>query len=327
MDRREHHIEHLRAIAIIAVVGYHTGLTGFSGGFVGVDVFFVMSGYLITGQLVRLKQAGTLDLLRFWLRRVARLAPAGVLMVLCTAVLGMVLLPPDRANQLAAAVGPSLAYTANLHFITMASDYHAGLTTLNPLLHMWSLGVEGQFYLLWPLVILIIPARWHLPVVLAFLTVSFMVSVAMTPGQPVFAFFGLPTRLWELAVGAGLALLGLRLPIAAGLAGLAMIGAAVLVFGTGTPFPGYTALLPVIGTALAIGGLRDWPSWAVLEWIGARSYSWYLWHWPLIIYAEFYAPGLASRLAAVALSLLLAEASYSLIEQPARRRIRQWATT
>lgn len=325
MDKHEAHIERLRGVAILAVVGYHAGLPGFSGGFVGVDVFFVVSGYLITGQLTRLKDAKKLNLAGFWLRRLARLAPAGVLVVLATAAASMFLLPPDRADHALAATAPSLIYAANLHFISTANNYHAWMTTMNPLLHMWSLGIEGQFYLFWPLLFLISPKFLRMPIIFLILSASFALSTAITPDHPVFAFYGLPTRLWELAAGALLALLGLRLPLVFGLLGLAAIGAAVVFFNADTSFPGYMAAVPVTGAIFIIAAHKSGHSSGIMEWIGARSYSWYLWHWPMIVFAELEVSGLAARITAVGLALVLSDVTYVLIEQPARKWGRQWA--
>ncbi|MDB5958501.1 MAG: O-antigen acetylase [Ramlibacter sp.] len=318
-------LEGLRAIAILAVVAYHARVPGFTGGFVGVDVFFVLSGYLITGQVARQCDAGTFDLMRFWTRRLARLAPAGIMIVLATAVIGAAILPPDRVGQLTAGVWPALTYTANLHFTGQAADYHAGMASLNPLLHMWSLAVEGQFYLLWPVLILVVPARMRLAVVIVLAALSLALSVFMTPVFVPFAYYGLPTRLWELAAGGILALLGIRLPGPAALAGLAMIAAAVTVFGPSTPFPGYAALQPVAGAALAIAGVLPLLGHPLLVWIGTRSYAWYLWHWPAIIFAELLVPGTGPAAAVIALGL--AAVTYRLIENPFREWGRQWAVT
>lgn len=318
-------LEGLRAIAILAVVGYHAGVPGFAGGFVGVDVFFVLSGYLITGQVARQCDAGTLDLLRFWIRRLARLAPAGLTIVVATTAIGAAILPPDRARQLIASSWPSLTYTANLHFIEQAADYHAGMASLNPLLHMWSLAVEGQFYLLWPVIILIAPARMRLAVVIVLAAISLALSVVMTPLFVPFAYYGLPTRLWELAAGGILALLDVRLPRLAALAGLAMIGAAVAVFGPATPFPGYQALQPAAGAVLAIAGVLPALGNPLFVWIGARAYAWYLWHWPAIMFAELLLPG--SGPAAAAGSLVLAALTYRFVESPFREWGKQWAVT
>ncbi|WP_395697710.1 acyltransferase family protein [Methylocella sp.] len=322
---RQRHIEGLRAIAVIAVVGYHVGLPGFAGGFVGVDVFFVISGYVICGHITSLKDRGELDIFNFWLRRIARLAPAGIFVVAVVGAVGLATLPQDRALQLAAAILPAAGFTANLHFIAVASDYHSAMAALNPLLHMWSLGVEAQFYVIWPLAALLMAPRFRVAGVVLIGLTSLAVSAAVTPTHPTLAYYGLPSRLWEMAAGAALVLSGRRAPAWAAAVGIAAIILAVMWFDAATPFPGYAAVLPVLGALLAIAAPSPMLGGAGLVWIGARSYSWYLWHWPLIVFSEMIQSGLYVRLAASGIALAFAAITWALIEEPARKWGRRWA--
>lgn len=321
------HIEGLRAIAIISVVGYHVGLPGFAGGYVGVDVFFVISGYLISGQMTSLQDKGRLDVFNFWLRRIVRLAPTCIFVVFVTSGLGLAILPQDRAHQLAATIFPAISFTANLHFIAIASDYYSAMAALNPLQHLWSLGVEGQFYIIWPLVVLLMAPRFRMAGVVLLGVASLAVSVAVTPAIPMLAYYGLPSRLWEMAVGAALVLSGWRGPAWFAIAGVAAIIVAVMSFNAATPFPGYAAVLPVVGAVLVIAAPWAALGGAAMTWIGARSYAWYLWHWPIIVFAELIQSSLHTRLAAAGIALALAALTWALIDERARKWGRRWTAT
>ena len=347
-------IEGLRAVAVIAVVLFHAGLPGVGGGFIGVDVFFVVSGFLITGLLWHeASNTGTVRLARFYGARARRLLPAAVTVLVATCVASAVLLPPLQARSVIGDGIASALYVGNYRFAIQGTDYLASDATPSPMQHYWSLGVEEQFYLLWPA--LIIGTAWLLArltrrtgetgvrsvapyvVVLGVLAaVSFMVSLAWTDSWPSWAFFSLPTRAWELAVGALVALTAgawrhLAGPSAAvvGWGGLALIVATCTQIGEGTPYPGTTALLPVLGTALVIGagcatpdlGVGHMLSKPAMRSIGRLSYSWYLWHWPVLLLAPALfgqSLGLAGRLAMVVVSFGLAILTLHLIENPAR---------
>jgi peptidoglycan/LPS O-acetylase OafA/YrhL len=347
-------IEGLRAVAVIAVVLFHAGLPGFGGGFIGVDVFFVVSGFLITGLLWReASGTGTVRLARFYGARARRLLPAAVTVLIATCVASSVLLPPLQARGVISDGIASALYVGNYRFAIQGTDYLAAGTPPSPLQHYWSLGVEEQFYLLWPA--LIIGTAWLLAraarrtgaaaarsvapylVVLALLAaVSFSVSLWWTERLPSWAFFSLPTRAWELAVGGLVALTAgawrhLPGPSAAvvGWGGLALIVVTCTQVGEETPFPGTTALLPVLGTALVIGagcatpdlGVGHFLSKPAMRSIGRLSYSWYLWHWPVLLLAPALFGGdigLAGRLAMVVVSFGLAILTLHLIENPVR---------
>lgn len=347
-------IEGLRTVAVIAVVLFHAGLPGVGGGFLGVDVFFVVSGFLITGLLWHeASGTGTVRLARFYAARARRLLPAAVTVLVATCVASAVLLPPLQARSVVGDGIASALYGGNYRFAIQGTDYLAADASPSPLQHYWSLGVEEQFYMLWPA--LIIGTAWLLAtaarrrggvevssvapyvMVLGVLAaLSFTVSLAWTDSWPSWAFFSLPTRAWELAVGGLVALTAdawrhLPGPSAAvvGWGGLALIVVTCTQIGEGTPYPGTTALLPVLGTALVIGagcatpdlGVGRFLSEPAMRSIGRLSYSWYLWHWPVLLLAPALfgqSLGLAGRLVMVVVSFGLAILTLHLIENPAR---------
>ena len=346
-------LEGLRGVAILLVVLFHAGVPGLAGGFVGVDVFFVLSGFFITGLLVRdLAETGQVRVREFYGQRALRLLPVLLVVLLATLALVMTLYAPiDRAAVARTARSVALS-TGNLEFARSAVNYFGSRD--NPLLHTWSLAVEEQFYLVWPLLLALFallvgrrglpgaddPAtssptdgllRWVVGVGL----VSFGASIWVTQLSQPWAFFGLGTRLWEFALGGALAL-GLRTrsddvqPRAALLSGggLLLIALAVWAYDRTTPYPGAAALLPAAGTALLLVGGRGAAESAVgralgatwLRALGRLSYAWYLWHWPLVGLGRVLAPeiGVAGRLAWSAGALALAWLTYRVVEQPAR---------
>jgi peptidoglycan/LPS O-acetylase OafA/YrhL len=314
-------LEGLRAIAILVVVIYHLDLPVLTGGFVGVDVFFVLSGYLITTLLVRERdRSGDIDLTAFWIRRIRRLLPASVLVIGVTVLCGALLLSPERLHALLTTALAALTYTANLRFIAWSVDYYAAMAVLDPLLHMWSLGVEAQFYLAWPLLLLVTPKRLRIPAMAVISGASLALSVALSPVDQPLAFYGLPTRVWELGAGGLLAVAAVRGPAWLGYAGLAAIALASLAYDGTTLFPGIAALLPVAGSAAVIAAPPGWLASGLLVWTGQRSYAWYLWHWPLILLSDSLAPGPLTRIAAAALALVLADWSFRHVEQPLRAK-------
>ncbi|MGQ0619449.1 MAG: acyltransferase family protein [Panacagrimonas sp.] len=342
-------IEGLRAVAILLVVAYHAGLSWVPGGYVGVDVFFVVSGYLITGLLVReIETTGRLDFARFYARRARRLLPAAVLVVLVTLLAANFVYSPNELRALAnSAIAMSL-YVSNLWFARGSTDYLAADEARNALLHSWSLSVEEQFYLVWPIFIFLAYRglragtrhRTRLIVAMAGLgLLSLIACIWLTRQAQPWAFFASPTRGWEFAAGGLAALVPMQWvaryrligPVLQGF-GLVAVVIAGSLFDGDTQFPGYAALLPALGTALLLTGfvsgaphpitnpvtaMLDNP---VMHWIGRRSYSWYLWHWPVLVLADVLIPqaGVVAKLACVGLSLVLADASYRLLENPIR---------
>jgi peptidoglycan/LPS O-acetylase OafA/YrhL len=335
-------IEGLRGIAVLTVVLFHAGLAGVAGGFVGVDVFFVISGFLITGLLLRERErTGRIAFLAFYARRARRLLPAAIVVLVATLVAAQNLVAPlDRP-----AVGLDGAAAAlsigNIRFALASGDYFANVASPSPFLHFWSLAVEEQFYLLWPALILLVArgvhARRRLVIGLVGLVgASFAANLVLTDLAANWAFYSLPTRAWELglgglaavAVGAGIVERAPRGTLAAlGWAGLAAIAVATLTFDSSLAWPGVAAVVPALGTAvlLAAGRRRLGPSavlsMAPLRFIGRISYSLYLVHWPVLVLAPFVFGGPLDdlgRAGLVGLAGLLAVASWALIETPFR---------
>lgn len=346
-------VQGLRAVAVLLVLVYHLNAAVLPGGYVGVDVFFVISGFLITGLLWReAANTGTVRLARFYAARARRLLPAAATVLTATVVLSVLLLPPLQARSV---IGDGIAaalYVGNYRFAIEGTDY-LSTTEPSPLQHYWSLGVEEQFYLVWPALILatvwllgrttrlagVAAMRSATPYLVALTAVgavSFGVSLTLTESSPSWAFFGLPSRAWELAVG-GLVALTIpwwrRLPAVSaavvGWGGLALIALTCTQVDEATPYPGTAALLPVFGTALVIIagcatpdlGAGRFLSTPVMRSIGRVSYSWYLWHWPVLILAPALFGrdiGLAGNLAMVLVSLGLAIMTLHLVENPAR---------
>jgi peptidoglycan/LPS O-acetylase OafA/YrhL len=339
-------VEGLRALAILLVVVYHAGVPGFAGGYVGVDVFFVVSGYLITSLLVReAEETGKVDLWGFYARRARRLLPAMAVVLAACLALGALLYAPVEQRALSSASLASAAYLSNVFFASTATDYLGAAAETHPLLHTWSLSVEEQFYLVWPVFVMAAlgvvrkggrPSRRRLiGWMAAAAAVSFAASVVLMRTHQPLAFFLSPPRAWEFAAGALAVLLpplGRRAwpggTAALGWLGLAGVVAGAVLFDENTRFPGFAALLPVLSTVLVLRAAAARPDSAPARVLGARplqeigrlSYSWYLWHWPVLVFAGqlLESPGLPARLALLALSLAIAEASYRLVENPVR---------
>ena len=335
-------IDGLRAIAVLLVVLGHLGL-GPPGGFVGVDVFFVISGYLITGIVRGELQNGTFSFRGFYARRARRILPALVTVCGASLAAGWLLLLPSDFEALGAQVVTALVGLSNFYF-ALKTGYFDQSADLLPLLHTWSLGVEEQFYLIWPLALVLLHKRLRLSRrVFAWLgcgalLVLLAVAQSIVGNYPDVSFYVPFTRAWELALGAALTyvprMADRRLVQAAPIAGLGMIAAAALLYSDNTTFPGAAALLPCLGAALVLlptsreSAAKRLLALSPLVWIGRISYSLYLWHWPILVFTRHYFHGgsipqplsFVLLLAAVAASVL----SWKFVEQPFRSRRFGW---
>ena len=356
-------IEGLRGVAVLLVVLYHAGVPGFAGGYVGVDVFFALSGYLITGILAsEIERTGRVDLTVFYSRRARRLLPAAAVLLIAVAAFAYVFYSPIEQEGIAETALATSVYGSNIHFALGATDYLGAAAETNPLLHTWSLAVEEQFYLFWPLLVLVglVGVPWlrrgqravsHRRLVWVMVGVS-VVTFALTlflmgSLRTHWAFFATPARAWEFALG-GLGAVLPRVRATArrgagsavgahvlGWAGLAAVLGAGVAYGGRTPFPGWAALVPVVGTVWALRAGVGQPatalsralSWRPLREAGRLSYSWYLWHWPVLVFAEgLYGEGVGGhlslpvRVGLLLVSLVLAEGSYRLVEDPVRHQ-------
>jgi len=347
-------VEGLRTVAVVGVVAYHAGLPLISGGFVGVDVFFVISGFLITGLLVREHtRTRRISFRAFYARRARRIVPAAATVLVATAIAAFVFQPTLEAYNTSRSVLAAAFFLANWHFIGIGTDYFGGSTADSPVLHYWSLAVEEQFYLAWPALLVIgylvarrlrLPSRGVLLVGLGLVAlVSLGWSVLQTGSDPTAAYMSTFTRGWEFGLG-GLLALGMpalearslepgiaRLGAAAGWAGLALVAISLLTYTETMPFPGAIALLPTVGTALIIGGgsIRGSSGPTIgrllalppVRFVGRVSFGWYLWHWPMLIIAEDVFGPLRIREKAVIMGLAFVAAvvTFYLIERPIAR--------
>lgn len=333
-------IDGLRAVAIAPVVLFHANL-GLSGGYVGVDVFFVISGFLIGSIILRDLESGRFHLGQFLLRRVRRLFPAWSIMAIATAVAGYLLLMPSHLRLLGESIVAQPLLIANFHFYEQFGYFAAESETL-PLLHTWSLAVEEQFYLFLPLIAIFCFRRGRGRRSFALVTVgavvaSFIASVVLTPAHPDFAFYLPFTRIWELGLGVGLGLIGTgKWKAGRGTKealmwiGLTMILVPVFVFDANTVFPGTAAALPCLGTVLTIfssAGESTFPTRILqmrpLVWLGKISYPLYLFHWPVIVFVHYYTvedPHPLVWLPAIVGMLVLSSFVYRFVETPVRTR-------
>ncbi len=333
-------IDGLRTVSALSFIFYHYGLGRFTGGFVGVDVFFVISGYLITSIIYREMEQDRFSILAFYDRRFRRILPATLLAIIGTGIVGyFVLLPKDFAGFGESAVYASFGF-ANFFFLWNTGGYFDSAADLMPLLHTWSLAVEEQFYFVWPLLLLLVfrfssGSRTAVVATLALIiAVSLGASILIVERNQQVAFYMLHTRAWELAIGALLVFVpAIRHRLAAealAVLGLALIAYGVFALTSRSPFPGLNALYPCVGAALLI-----WPtaqrtmvaralSLRPMVFIGLISFSLYLWHWPILVLYRLYGigdmPGTYEKVALILLSILLATISLYAVENPIRRR-------
>jgi peptidoglycan/LPS O-acetylase OafA/YrhL len=327
-------LDGLRAVAVLAVVAFHAFPRAAPGGFAGVDVFFVISGFLISSIIFDDLKGGSFSFAGFYWRRVRRIFPALVLVLAACLALGWLLLLPDEYAALGKHVAAGAGFASNI-VLWREAGYFDTTAELKPLLHLWSLGVEEQYYLVWPLLLFLFRGRraQMLGMIAAIAALSFAANIGLTLYHPTAAFFLPAGRFWELLAGSLLAYfhhygrLPDAHPNAKAALGAAMIAAAFALLDAGRAFPGWWALLPVLGTVLLIwAGPAAWLnrrllSQPALVFIGLVSYPWYLWHWPLLSYARIAhdgEPPAALRLGLCGLSLLLAWLSYELVEKKIR---------
>lgn len=353
-------IEGLRAVAISLVIGAHAGVPWLAGGFVGVDVFFVLSGFLITGLLLQeVANNGEIRFLDFYLRRLRRLLPALLFMLIVTSLAAFYLLAPSEQLDQSKAAAAAAFWVSNIHFALAQLDYFSAGSESNLFLHTWSLGVEEQFYLLWPALMLwalgrgkgLVQVKQLRQLMIGVAVLSAAACLLLTPSLPHWAFYMMPMRAWQFAVGALIWLYCCKEGAAVtawndgarsaapkawlGWIGLAAVLAAGILLGPGVSYPGWRAWIPTCGAAaVVVAGLggRNRGAAALLAWrplqaIGRVSYSWYLWHWPVLLlgYAAFGSRSPWLRAAEVLISLLLALASYKFVEKPIRHQ-RYWMT-
>jgi peptidoglycan/LPS O-acetylase OafA/YrhL len=340
-------IEGLRAIAVGLVVAFHGFHAPFTGGFVGVDVFFVISGFLITSLLLREEtKTGRISILGFYARRVRRILPASALVVILTVAASYYFLSFIAGNDVAEAAKWTAVFAANIHFGLLGTDYLGSQLPPSPLQHMWSLGVEEQFYVVWPtlflLLVLIVRGARHRHALAAVLAIicgtSLAWSVIQTGTNATWAYFSPLTRAWELGLGALIAVLAPEISrlrqrwateVLAG-AGLVGIVTSALLLTSSTPFPGSAVAWPVASTAVVIAaGCANETTYVgrllslrPMQWVGGRSYSLYLWHWPLLTIAAQHALtdlGVWQRTGLVIAAIVASDLTYRLLENPVRR--------
>jgi peptidoglycan/LPS O-acetylase OafA/YrhL len=338
-------IEGLRAIAVLLVLLDHAGMTQFSGGYVGVDVFFVLSGFLITGLLLKeVRETGGISIQRFYARRARRLLPAATLVLIVTVVLSYEVFGQLRANRVAEDARWAALFASNFRFIQQGTDYLGAQQEPSPLQHFWSLAVEEQFYFVWPLLILLLASvakgismRLKLGVALSLIIVaSFAYSVQLTSVDRTTAYFSPLPRASELAAGAMLAVIApwlLKIPRTVGViaswSGIAIVLWAAVTYDAHTVFPGAAVSIPVAGALLAVaggtiapgGGAEVFLRQAPMQWTGKISYGIYLWHWPVILLAAGYAGrelSVQENLLLYVPAIAIAAVTFSVLEDPVR---------
>ncbi len=339
-------IDALRAVAVVLVVLFHMSFPGFESGFVGVDIFFVLSGFLITGILAReLDETGSIDLLRFWSRRIRRLLPAGSVVIAAVLGFSWAFSSPLSWNQTSDTARSAVLYYSNYYFAGEESDYFGSDTEGNPLLHFWSLSVEEQYYLVWPLVFAAV-GFWAtrskstksrtvlLSAITLVIAISFVHSYLLSAEGSAGAYYLTTSRAWEFAVGALVAVLVRKRPNVlassvrsiSAIAGLGLLAVSLIALDF-APFPAPAGLLPVAGTILFLWAevpettlLGRLMALSPVQYLGRLSYSWYLWHWPFLVLGQQYLQSTTpiTRIALVGLSLVAAVATHHLVENPLR---------
>jgi peptidoglycan/LPS O-acetylase OafA/YrhL len=325
-------IDGLRAISILLVVAFHAFPDYVTGGFVGVDAFFVISGFLITKIILSECASGKFSLRAFYARRILRIFPALICVLTITYVVGWLILLPDDLSVLGKNIAGGAAFVFNLLQMRTAG-YFATDATLNPVLHLWSLGIEEQFYIFWPLLIMALAGgRWLRMATLGIAGVSFIINLILTAQSHELAFYSPLTRAWELLAGGMLADRYIRTGSGGfddikALVGISLLIGAAVLLNSATLFPGWRAAFPVVGTVLLIDAEQSFLNRRLLTtksmvWLGLISYPLYLWHWPLLSYLAILrngTPNLLENWVAVVVAVFLAWATFRFIEFPIRR--------
>jgi peptidoglycan/LPS O-acetylase OafA/YrhL len=340
-------VQALRALAVTLVVAYHFAIPGFHGGFFGVDVFFVLSGYVITEVLLRRNEA-TLrsSLMQFYARRIRRILPLASIVIVLTVFATYHYLAYITGASNASDAKYVIFFVGNFHFAALGTQYFSQQNPPSTLQQFWTLAVEEQFYVVWPLTFLILTRFWQhwsaRTKLAVFLVIVIAASLAWciveTGESPIWAFFSPLTRAWEIGLGALIAVIEPKvlrrskvLGVSLGVAGLAVLLACTWIYTSSTSWPGTAVIAPVVATgAILVGGSLVGPqgfsgfvTWRPIQWIGDASYSWYLVHWPIIAIATQYTLEplrLMSRLELMLLSLVIAGIAYYLVDRP----VRQW---
>lgn len=331
-------IDGLRAIAVLLVIGFHAFPSIISGGFVGVDIFFVISGYLITSIIIKNLNENKFSFINFYASRTRRIFPVLILVLISSSLFGLLILHEDEFNRLIKHIAGGSAFVLN-YILTNEGGYFDRLAESKPLLHLWSLAVEEQFYLIWPFIVWIIwlSRKNFYFFILFFLIASFSWNLIEIKLNPIETFYSLLTRFWELLIGAGLAYLVIyknsTLPKSQfsknfiSILGLSLILSAVFLINSHTLFPGYWALIPTIGSALIIASSSDGLinryvlSNNKMIWIGLISYPLYLWHWPIFSFARIYfngQPTIFIQFLLILISVAFASFTYYFFERPIR---------
>ena len=337
-------IDGLRAVAVVLVILFHANLSLFSGGYVGVDVFFVISGFLITGSISKEISEGTFSFKTFYLRRIRRIIPVLVFVMLVVTIPASIIFFADDLEKFSRTVMHTMLSTNNFYLYTNGKNYFVENTELIPLLHTWSLSVEEQFYIIWPFLLLglykYFTTSKRFLVIIIFVVVTLLISVYLTKTNTSFAYFLLPARVFELAIGGGLALLWHKIPVFSILKNsiLSVVGVLLIIVPSilltkESLFPGVNALWPCLGAALLIisgkfdaekGVINQILSINLIKFIGLLSYSLYLWHWPIFVFIKYlgYELTLVMSSLAIGFTFLLSYFSWKYVEQPFRYKFK-----
>ena len=327
-------IQGLRALAAVLVVAFHAKFL--NGGFIGVDIFYVISGYLITGLIIgEMDKTGQLKLLDFYQRRIKRLLPSSLFVLLVTGAFSWFFLPTTTRSTLGRDFFAAGTYVSNYLFAWWQNDYQNLNATPSPFIHYWSLAVEEQFYLLWPVFIVLLGRKSKAVLrnsIVVVTSLSLLISIEMTQISPIWSFYSLPTRAWELGIGA----LVIFFPIKSELKSMfTLLGFAGIIYASyfynqNTAFPGYSAVLPVMATAFLLGSVTAWPKFfnqifnsRIAQWLGGISYPLYLWHWPVLVLPSTIMGRplhLYEKFSCIVLTIILADLTHRWIEEPLRCR-------